>query len=301
MPLTFQPINRRDFCRNVLGGAFVAALLGASRDVLAQDGGRDHWVFLSDTHMPGDSNEERHDTNPVKNFAEVREAILKLDHKPQGVVITGDVAFLQGKQEDYRQIAAQIAPYTENGIPVHIAFGNHDNIDNFYAVFSGLKKEASPVVNKHITVLETPNVNLFLLDSLYLPNAGSGFLGLEQLNWLRKELNVRKEKPALLFAHHNLDNSAGALMDREEFWNVIKSAPQVKAYIYGHTHVYRQAVRDNVHLINLPALGWEFQSGKQPLGWSDVEIFNKGIQLTLHTVPSTHANNGDVRTFEWLR
>ena len=300
MPLTLQPISRRDFCCNVFGGAFAAALLGTSKTVWAQDGGRDRWVFLSDTHIPGDPSEERHSTNPVKNFAEVREAILKLDHKPQGVIITGDVAFLDGRLEDYRQLAAQTAPYTQNGVPVHIAFGNHDNLDNFYAVFSDLEKDASPVVNKHITVLETPNVNLFLLDSLYITNA-SGFLGWEQLNWLRRELNARKDKPALLFAHHNLDNGAGTMMDREEFWNVVKSAPQVKAYIYGHTHVYRQAVRDNVHLINLPALGWEFQSGRQPLGWSDAEISNKGIQLTLHTIPSTHANNGDVRTFEWLR
>ena len=300
MPLTLQPINRRDFCRNVLGGTFAAALLGNSPKTWANEAERDHWIFLSDTHIPGDPGTKQHGTSPVENFSAVREAILKLDHKPQGVIITGDAAYLGGKVEDYRQIAVQTAPYTQNGIPVHIAFGNHDNIDSFYAVFSDLKKDASPVVNKHITVLETPNVNLFLLDSLYITNA-SGFLGWEQLTWLRKALNTRKDKPALLFAHHNLDNGEGTMMDREEFWKIVKSAPQVKAYIYGHTHVYRQAVRDDVHLINLPALGWEFQSGKQPLGWSDVEISDKGIQLTLHTVPSEHPNNGDVRKFEWLR
>ena len=301
MPLTFRPLNRREFCRDVFGGAIAAALLGTSTKAWAQDARRDHWVFLSDTHIPGDPNEEQHGSNPVKNFASVRESVLKLDHKPKGVIITGDVAFLQGKPDDYRQIAAQIAPYTENGIPVHIAFGNHDNLDNFYATFSDMKKEATPVVHKHITVLETPNANLFLLDSLYQTNNTSGFLGWEQIDWLRKELNVRKNKPALLFAHHNLDNGAGALMDREELWAVIKAAEQVKAYIYGHTHVYQHRVRDNVHLINLPALGWEFQTGRQPLGWSDVEISDKSILLTLHTIASDHPLNGDVRKFEWLR
>jgi len=306
MPLTVQPLNRRDFCHQVLGGALVAGLLGNLQNVWANATERDHWVFLSDTHIPGIPSDELLGTNPNKNFTEVREAILKLDHKPQGVIITGDVAHLQGKLEDYRQIASQVVPYTQHGIPVHIAFGNHDNIDSFYTVFPDLKKEALPVVNKHITVLETPNANLFLLDSLYMPDSrfvgsGSGFFGWEQLRWLQNELKVRKDKPALLFAHHNLENSAGALMDRAEFWDIVKSSPQVKAYIYGHTHVYRQAVRDHVHLINLPALGWEFQSGKQPLGWSDVEISGKGIQLTLHTIPSDHPNNGDVRAFEWLR
>lgn len=301
MPLTFQPLNRRDFCRNMLAGALVGTFWGTSKNIWAQESGHDRWVFLSDTHIPGNPDEERHGYNPCKNFAAVREAVLKLDQKPQGVIVTGDFAFLQGKPEDYRQLATQVAPYTENGIPVHVSFGNHDNLDNYFAAFTALKKEASRVVKKHITVLETPNANLFILDSLYQTDVVSGFLGQEQLRWLRKELNARKDKPALLFAHHNLDNRMGALMDREEFWNVVKAIKHVKAYIYGHTHVYRQEVRDDVHLINLPALGWEFQSGKQPLGWTDVEISKNAIQLTLHTVPASHPNNGDVRKFEWLR
>lgn len=301
MPLTLQPLNRREFCRSVLGGSLAAVLLETSNNGWTQETTRDHWVFLSDTHIPGNPNEERHGYNPVKNFIAVRDAVLKLGHKPKGVIVTGDFAFLQGAAEDYRQIVTQVAPYSQNGIPVHVAFGNHDNIDNFYAAFSDLKKEALPVVNKHVAVLETPNVNLFLLDSLYNTNFTSGFLGLEQLRWLNRELNARKDKPALLFAHHNLDNKAGTLMDREEFWDVVKAAKQVKAYIYGHTHVYRQEIKDDVHLINLPALGWEFASGKQPLGWSDVEISGSGIQLTLHTLPSSRSDNGDVRKFEWLR
>ena len=305
MPLTFQPLNRREFCRTALGGTLAAALWGTAENIWAQETGstyeRDHWVFLSDTHIPGDPNEERHGTNPVRNFTSVREAVLKLDHKPRGVIVTGDVAFLQGRPEDYRQIAALVAPYTENGIPFHIALGNHDHLDNYYAAFSDLKKEALPVVNRHLLILETPHANLFLLDSLYKTNVTSGFLGVDQLRWLQSALNARKDKPALLFAHHTLDNKLGELMDREEFWNIVRASRQVKAYVYGHSHVYQQSVRDDVHLINLPALGWEFQSGKQPLGWSDVEISGNGIQLALHTVPASHPSNGDIRKFEWLR
>ncbi|MDR1962815.1 MAG: hypothetical protein LBQ50_03450, partial [Planctomycetaceae bacterium] len=70
--------------------------------------------------------------------------------------------------------------------------------------------------------------------------------------------------------------------------------------IYGHDHVYRQSVRDDVHLISLPALGWEFQKGKQPLGWSDVFLSKNGIRLTLHTIKE-HPKNNDVRQFTWLR
>jgi len=301
MTLTFSPLNRRDFCRNMLGGTFAAAILGSSNEIFAQDTGRDHWVFLTDPHIPSDPGEVRYGYKPFINFTNARDEILKLDHKPKGIIITGDIAFFEGTPNDYRQITEQITRFTERGIPIHMAFGNHDNFDNFYAVFSSLKKEASPVVNKHITVLETPNVNMFILDSLYRTDSASGLLGLEQLWWLKTALDARKDKPALVLAHHNLDNMADALMDREEFWGVIRSSPQVKAYIYGHTHVYRQGVRDKVHLINLPAVGCEFQSGKQPIGWNDVEISSKGIQLTLHAIAPGHSSDGDIRKFEWLR
>lgn len=301
MPLTFQPQNRREFCRNVLGGTLAAALWGATTTAWANPGGRDHWVFLSDTHLFGDPEEGRHGTYPSKNFAAVREAVLKLDHQPQGVIVTGDFAALRGKPEDYRQCALQVAPYVAAGIPVHISFGNHDNMENYLAAFPDMKKEDGPTESKHITVLETPNADLFLLDSLYHTAVTAGFLGIKQLQWLKKRLQERKDKPALLFAHHNLDSRANALMDREELWAVIKDAGNVKAYIYGHTHVYRQEVRDDVHVINLPALGWEFQSGKQPLGWTDVEISGNGIRLALHTVPAGHPRDGDVREFAWLR
>jgi len=193
MPLTVQPLNRRDFCRTVLGSSLAAVLWETSDNTWAEEIEYDHWVFLSDTHLPGDSAKEEHGYNPVKNFSAVREAILKLAHKPQGMIITGDVAYLQEKPEDYQQVIAQVTPYAENGIPVHIAFGNHDNLDNFFAAFSNLKKTASPVVNKHITILETPRVNLFILDSLYYTDVTSGFLGWEQLHWLQHELNVRKD------------------------------------------------------------------------------------------------------------
>ena len=301
MPPT-PPLSRRNFCRTTLGGTLATMFLGIFEEAWAEEPQRDHWVFLSDTHMLDSPDSERGGRYHVKNFVDAREAILNLSHKPKGVIITGDVA-QDGTLAEYRQLAVQIAPLTEKGIPVHVAFGNHDRRDNFHTVFSDIKREASPVPNKHVTVLETPHANLFLLDSLYDFPTGSGFLGYEQLRWLQKELEARKEKPALLFAHHTLDNRQRELMDREELWTIIGPANHVKAYIYGHSHIYRQSVRDNVHLINLPAVCWGIgvRDVGMPAGWSDVEIASNGIQLTLHTLPSNHLWNGNVRKFEWLR
>jgi predicted phosphodiesterase len=301
MPLTLNAVNRRQFLGSVVSAGLIASLLPKSVFAESAAGNSDHWVFLSDTHIPGDPKIENHGYNPNKNFETVRNEVLKLADKPKGIIVTGDFAHLQGKPEDYLQLVKQVAPYLDCGIPVHVSFGNHDNLDNYYAAFTQYKKESLPLADEHITVIETPSANLFILDSLYKTNVVSGFFGSDQLTWLKKELNARKNKPAVLFAHHNLDNRNGSLMDREEFWAVIKPLKHVKAYIYGHTHVYTQEVKDNIHLINLPALGWEFQKGVQPLGWSDVLFSSDGIQLTLNAVDKEHPKNGDVRKFTWLR
>jgi 3',5'-cyclic AMP phosphodiesterase CpdA len=301
MPITFSSMKRREFLLGTFAAGLTAALYPSSvfaAENLAKKA--NHWVFLSDTHVPGDPNRIRQDKkqkyDPNKNFTVARDAVLKLADKPQGIIVTGDFAHLQGKPEDYRQLASLIVPYTEAGIPVHVALGNHDRLNNFHAAFANTKQENPPVHNKKVLVLETPNCNLFLLDSLFEEEEGSGYFGRPQRRWLAKELDARSDKPAILFAHHNRED----LVDDKYFWSAVLPRKQVKAYIYGHTHVYRQSVSNNVHLINLPALGWEFAGGLQPLGWSDAVISENGIQLTLHTV-TEHDRNNDVRQFSWLR
>lgn len=300
MPISIQPMKRREFLAGTVATGLLA-MTWTGQNALASDSRQNHWVFLSDTHIPGGEDNTRSGTYPVDHFQIVRDEILALENKPQGIIVTGDVAFLKGKLEDYQMIRKLVGPFLEAGIPFHVAFGNHDNLENFYAAFSDLKKEDSLVASKHVHVLETPHCNLFLLDSLYDNDFGAGFFGTNQLRWLKKELAARKDKPAVLFAHHNLDERPGTLMDRAEFWQLVKGQPYVKAYVYGHTHIYRNEVRDNVQLINLPALGWEFESGKQPLGWTDVMITDSGLKMTLHTVNKEHPKNGDVREFTWLR
>jgi 3',5'-cyclic AMP phosphodiesterase CpdA len=238
-----------------------------------------------------------HKYNPHNHFCQVRDEVLQLTDKPQGIIVTGDFAFLQGQPEDYKNLKTLVTPYLEMEIPIHISLGNHDNLNNFYGVFSEFQKEIPLVSDENVSILETSNCNLFIMDSLFEAEKGSGYFGRSQRDWLAKELDARKEKPALLFAHHNPED----LVDNQHFWYVVKPRKQVKAYIYGHTHVYQQSIRDNVHLINLPALGWEFQQGKQPLGWTDAVLSGNGIELTLHTIDKTRSDNKHVRQFTWLR
>ena len=267
--------------------------------VLADDA-KDYWVLLSDTHIPGEYDKVQNGYKPNPQFAQIRDEILALDTKPLGVVITGDVVFLRGEVEDYRTLAKQLEPFSEAGVSVYPLLGNHDNYENLSVNAGKYAMKDTPVKGKQVAVVETPNVNWFFLDSLEKTDSTSGLLGGEQLKWLAEELDKRPDKPAILAAHHNLDEGGGALQDQAKFWEVVKSRKQVKAYIYGHTHVYRESVRDDVHLINLPAVGWRFDN-VQPLGWTETTMKPDGLVLKLHTLDKNHPKNNDVRSFQWLR
>ncbi|MCL2120288.1 MAG: metallophosphoesterase [Planctomycetaceae bacterium] len=261
---------------------------------------KDDWVLLSDIHLPGDYDKVLNNQAPNHNFAQVRDEILLGDFKPAGVMITGDVVFLQGEADDYRTLAKQLEPFSETGISVYPLLGNHDNYENFAVNAEKYAIKDTPVKGKQVAVVETPNANWFFLDSHINTGTGAGLLGDAQLLWLADELDKRADKPAILAAHHNLDPGKGSLQDEPKFWGIVKSHKQVKAYIYGHTHIYRASVRDDVHLINLPALAWRFDD-VQPLGWTEAAIKPNGLELKLHTLDKNHPKNNDVRTFEWLR
>ena len=266
----------------------------------AADDAKDYWVMLSDIHIPGEYDKELNGQVPNHHLAQIRDEILAGDTKPTGIFITGDVAFLQGEVNDYKTLAKQFDFFREAGISVYPLMGNHDDYENFSVNAEKYAIKDTPVKGKQVVVVETPNVNWFFLDSHINISTGAGMLGDEQLQWLAAELDKRADKPAVLAAHHNLDESSGALQDQAKLWEIVKSHKQVKAYIYGHTHVYRESVRDDVHLINLPAIAWRFDE-IQPLGWTEATIKPNGLELKLHTLDKNHPKNNDVRSFKWLR
>ena len=289
--------------RIIIALFIVAIFLATMPMSIAADDAKSYWVLLSDTHIPGEYDKVQNGFKPNPQFAQIRTEILALGVYPAGVIITGDVVFLMGESEDYRTLSKQLEPLSKVGISIYPLLGNHDDYENFSVNAEKYAIKDTPVKGKQVAVVETPNASWFLLDSHINVQTGTGSLGDEQLKWLAEELDKRPDKPAILAAHHNLDPGSGTLQDQDKFWEVIKPRKQVKAYIYGHTHVYRESVRDNVHLIhliNLPALGWRFDD-IQPLGWTETIIKPDGLELKLHTLDKDHPKNNDTRNFPWLR
>jgi 3',5'-cyclic AMP phosphodiesterase CpdA len=259
----------------------------------------EYWVKLADTHIDQWIENAHLGNNPFDNFTQANNEILA-GIKPKGFIIIGDAASFHGRVIDYQRLKPFLDQITAAGIPVYVLMGNHDRLENFKAVAPDYVFDTSR--NWQASVVEGTFANWFLLDS-YVDLTGNDFgrFEKEQLEWLAAELDKRTDKPAILVAHHHISSQ---IQDLEQFWNIVRTRRQVKAYIHGHAHMYRHSVMDNVHLISLPALGWgpwNVARSPEPVGWTVATVHRYGIDLRLHTVNSEHQLNRDLRKFNWLR
>jgi hypothetical protein len=145
-----------------------------------------------------------------------------------------------------------------------------------------------------------------VLDSFDPKNTVGGILGESQLKWLAKALDDRKTKPAVVFAHHPLQfdgpkgGRANGIADTTGFWPVLKDRVWVKAYVFGHTHTWKLAEKDGIHLINLPAIGYPFAKA-EVTGWVDASFTDKGVKLQVRAIDPKHTRHGDKAELTWQR
>jgi 3',5'-cyclic AMP phosphodiesterase CpdA len=165
---------------------------------------------------------------------------------------------------DYVTFLEEVSLFRENGISVHCVMGNHDNRQAFLEVIAKMenKKKPTDIPDRLYSIIETSKANIFLLDSLK-PNTAYGLLGKEQIDWLAHELDLRNDKPAILFAHHYPEifrtsyfTYEKTLNDTALLFETIKERKHVKAYIFGHSHVWRYYNKYGIHFINLPTTAW---------------------------------------------
>ena len=295
MPIHLPPISRRSFLAGSLA-AGAGALL--HRNALAAERKTDphRWVLISDTHIGARRDDARHGVKPAETFMETARQVLDLDPRPAGIIISGDLAFLQGKPGDYKLIRELYRPIREAGIPLHLVLGNHDHREHFWAAFPEARP-AQPAADRQAAVVETPLANWFLLDSLFQTDVTPGLLGKEQLQWLSKALEARADKPALLVAHHNLRGAMG-LRDAAALFETAVTHKQAKAYFYGHTHQWEVSKEKGLHLVNVPATAWLFDA-KEPRGWLDVTIRQAGAAVMMNALDKKHAKHRDRIELKW--
>jgi 3',5'-cyclic AMP phosphodiesterase CpdA len=289
--------SRRRFLKGTLAAAGAVAMLGPRRILggASKDAGTARWAFLSDTHIPANPEDNYRGFYPYRNLRKVVGQISA--DLPEGLVITGDLARLEGLAGDYVNARKLLSPIVEHR-PVCVGLGNHDNRANFLEVFREPGGNKQPVKGKHVVVVETGPVRLIVLDSLLYVNKVAGLLGRSQRIWLEQTLGRGGGKPTILFFHHTLGDGDGDLLDVPRLFDLIKPASQVKALVFGHSHVYSYSEFEGIHLINLPASGYNFGDA-QPVGWVDAKLTAEGGHFTLRTVGGNTRGDGSVRELRW--
>jgi len=296
MPVLYQTgPSRRNFIKMSLGSIGAIAIMGIMNHGSAAQENDVHWAFLSDTHIPEDVQNNYRGFYPYKNLQKVVPHIIET--VTDGALITGDLARLEGKIGDYKNMRKLLDPVVQK-MPLAMALGNHDNRKNFLQVFDNLAGQRQAVKDKYVLVIEYPSIRFILLDSLMFTNKTPGLLGKAQRQWLTSYLQTSDNRPTLLFEHHTLGDEDGDLLDVERLFAIIKPVRKVKALIFGHSHRYQFDEYDGIHLINLPAVGYNFNDHK-PVGWVETHLNGKGGTFTLHAIGGNMAGDGKEKTVRW--
>jgi len=253
------------------------------------------WAFLSDTHIAGDPEDNYRGFYPYRNLQKVFTQIAS--DLPEGLVVTGDIARLTGQMEDYENFKKLLLPLVGRP-PIYVALGNHDDRDHFLDVFESPAGRRQAVKGKHIVTVDAGPVHFILLDSLFSTNQTMGLLGKAQRTWLQRYLPTCDDKPVILFFHHSLRDDDGDLQDLPRLFDIIKPMAKVKAIVYGHSHEYGFSDFEGIHLINLPAVAFNF-GDDQPVGWVEARLGHEGGEFVLHTVGGNNDQDGRAKQLRW--
>lgn len=274
--------------------------------------GPEHWAFLSDIHIEANpATVSKQGVNMADNLRRVVAEVLAERQGLDGVIINGDCAYLEGLRPDYDTLARILAPLREAGLPIHCTLGNHDDRGPFHEAFADLCPAAPPVSGKLVSVVEGRCAHWVFLDSLRFVNKVEGEFGPEQLAWLGRYLAERTDKPVVLVGHHypqvfrddiipgDQKIKISGLIDGEEFLSMVGRFPQVKAYIYGHSHDWRvTSGSDGLHHVNLPPTAYTFNPAR-PNGWVRVAVDGMGMRLELRALDPAHPEHGQTFELKW--
>jgi len=254
-----------------------------------------HLALLSDTHVPGDRRSGHRGMNPWENLRVAAAQVAAV--RPDGVVICGDAARLEGQVEDYRELRALLEPVAAVA-PVYVALGNHDDRARFLEAFPARPGEPASVEGKHVTIIEHEVPRVVVLDSLLYVNRVAGLLGQAQRRWLAGFLPTIADRPAVLFVHHTPSDGDGDLLDADGLLLLAAANPHVKAIFHGHAHVWSASRRDRLQVVSLPALGYSFDD-TQPVGWVDARFRADGVSITLRAVAGNRSDDGKETLLSW--
>ena len=299
MPVSLPPISRRRF----LAASLAAAAGAVGRRAFGEASNADphRFALLSDTHIPSGPGIRHRATDMTANMRRVVHELAGLRERPAGALISGDCAFSSGQIKEYAHLVRLLGPLRETGYSVHAALGNHDHRERFWESVPVGRNGERGVADRHVTIVPAARANWFLLDSLDITSQTFGALGERQIDWVAEALDTHPDRPALIVVHHHPDANNPytlGLRDTVPLYDVLLPRKHVKAVIFGHTHDWKTAEHEGLHLVNLPPVAYVFRAGR-PNGWVDARLEENGILLELRSLDPRHKQHGQTVELMW--
>ena len=294
-----RSMNRRSFIQTGLAafGTLVTLNAGCSPGLMKSDEKQTRLALLADIHIPEDVQNNYRGFYPYRNLEKVVPDLVS--NSPDGVLIAGDLARLTGQPGDYANLRKLLDPVAEK-TPVFMALGNHDDRQNFLKVFNETPGDKPDLKGKHVVIVKKASTRVIMLDSLLYTDKVPGLLGKAQRQWLEGYLKESDDTPTILCFHHTLSDGDDALLDVPRLFRTIAPIRKVKAILYGHSHVYGFSEFEGIHLINLPAVGYNFNDS-DPVGWVEARLGRRGGNFVLHAVGGNLDSDGSVTKLAWRK
>ena len=304
MPFTYNAFSRRRFLRHSLT---VAAGAMAFDQAKAAEADAETWFFLSDCHIAADQAAVKNGVNMMEHLRAVFKEINAFPSKADHMLVNGDLALANGQPGDYQTFGKLLEELPSDHVPIHLTLGNHDHRANFLAGLPKLDK--GPIADKYTLAVEGKHMRWLFLDSLKETDMVEGKLGESQIQWIKQELAKEPGASFILVGHHPMNEPmppdspkfAKGLDDSAALLHLIESSPQIKAFIFGHTHHWGSwQTPAGAILVNLPPTAYVFDP-KQPSGWVEAKITRDGMKLTLHSLDPKHPQQGESKEFSWRK
>lgn len=301
MPIFLPQLSRRAFLKRAALAGTAVVLAPGCAGVAGKSSDNNTFVFFSDPHIAADPAVKNNGVNMSDNLTAAVNEFLRQPVPPAAVIVNGDLAFKDGQPGDYATFGKLIEPVRAVA-PLHLTMGNHDERENFWTAFPHDATTAKSVPQKQVTIFASEHANWFLLDTLDVTLSVPGVLGAAQLAWLNAELAARPDKPAIIVGHHNLQtpgSTDGLKTETAAMDALFARHPQVKAYIFGHTHNWNLTQhKTGVHLINLPPTGYVFTPGR-PSGWVRVTLATDSMEIELRALDVKQPDHAQVKQLKW--
>lgn len=191
------------------------------------------FIHFTDPHLvtPG---ETLHGTDPLQRLQECLTHIAANQNNAEFCVITGDLAD-RGELEAYQTLHDELANFP---LKTYLILGNHDHRENFFKAFPNKTRDENGFVQ---SCLQNECGDFLFLDTLDQGEYTGGYCKTRQ-DWITRCLSNAKDRDVYLFMHHPpfpigippLDEIA--LINPEDFADVLAEHSRVKHLFFGHVH-----------------------------------------------------------------